>query len=623
MRAWFYIVLSCLASLAWSDVEHIGDLRLGRALYAYHQQHYFDALTELHIAQQAPSFVEPSAQAQLLDGTISLLFGLEQHAADSLNGLLNRSNYLDETSKNTAWLYLAKLHHHNGNWGLAARRLDKMGDFAKFRDKALAGLQDERYGLMIDIAIRQNNLATAETLLARWNSEPTLDWAFAQFNIASAYAREGRFQQAANHYAALTQLAPVYDIFTDRSFLALYDKALVNRGYALLRSKQAGSAVSSFQRVRLNGDYSAPGLMAWGWAENQQGQPQQALAPWQALADRTPGYAYRQSALLGIAGLYEEMNQLPLAVQAYLRAESSFESALTELARLSRLAQAEPVQNILQLTADSGFGDSWFEQEQTAALLVSPWLLRLEASSEFQSLKRDVESVLAMRSVLQSWQQKMAIWDDVIEVRNQRRQTHQQKIENQQYKTLVQLLQQRKQQFEQQLATKAQSNDFLSFVAEKDQVLVKRLHRAQQTAATLAQASKLRPMQAQQLSRLEGLLTWHGVENFSRSHRQQSKQLAQLDQQLQLFAQSVQQLDALIVAAPDVTPFETRIQRLSQQIFQLEFALSQSQQQLESELRGRLLSELDTLQKKMKRYLLASRLSLARIYDSAFEEGGQ
>src|SRR6202012_3383510 len=84
---------------------------------------------------------------------------------------------------------------------------------------------------------------------------------FMRYNLGVALINDGRVGQGVNMLDRVGRLTPF-----DSEALALRDKANLTLGYHFLRTRQGGTAIPIFGRVRTTGPYSNRALLGLGWA---------------------------------------------------------------------------------------------------------------------------------------------------------------------------------------------------------------------------------------------------------------------------------------------------------------------------------------------------------------------
>ena len=104
-----FLTALCLAgcSLGAAAAEPVQALRYGVTLFHYFQQDYFDALSELMIAQKTGELGVHTDNAELLRGGMSLSYGMDQQAQRIFTEFLDRPQ--PGVDRDRAWFYLAKI----------------------------------------------------------------------------------------------------------------------------------------------------------------------------------------------------------------------------------------------------------------------------------------------------------------------------------------------------------------------------------------------------------------------------------------------------------------------------------------------------------------------------------
>ena len=84
-------------------------LSYGTMLYEYFQRHHFEALTEYALAERRKDLEGHGTHPKLMEGGISLAFGMDQKAEAIFDSLLD-GTYSDGI-ESQAWFYLGKIYY--------------------------------------------------------------------------------------------------------------------------------------------------------------------------------------------------------------------------------------------------------------------------------------------------------------------------------------------------------------------------------------------------------------------------------------------------------------------------------------------------------------------------------
>lgn len=108
------LVLTCLLLPVLASANTVKDLKYGTILFDYYQQNYFAALVGYEYAKATNELQENADDARLLQGGMTLSYGLPDHAQVIFNDLLNGN--VDDAIANKAWYFLAKLIIKKDRW---------------------------------------------------------------------------------------------------------------------------------------------------------------------------------------------------------------------------------------------------------------------------------------------------------------------------------------------------------------------------------------------------------------------------------------------------------------------------------------------------------------------------
>ena len=170
------------------------DLKYGTILFDYYQQNYFASLIGYEVANSRGELNHQINEALLLNGGMTLSYGLPDDAESIFKKLLGVKgadantekpdiNITDEV-RNKAWFYLAKMYYHKGEGKKAAVTLGYIhGDIP-------SDIQNEFNYLATLINIRNNNLNSAEKALDGIMKGSVFE-PYLIFNLASSQLKSG------------------------------------------------------------------------------------------------------------------------------------------------------------------------------------------------------------------------------------------------------------------------------------------------------------------------------------------------------------------------------------------------------------------------------------------------
>lgn len=180
---------------AGEQADGLTSLRYGVSLYYFYQQDYFDALSELMVAQQLGELATHAAHSELLRAGMSLSYGMDRVAESLFQQMLAQSGPTVDRDK--AWFYLAKIAWQRGELARAEAALASM---SPGYDGSLAAEADY---LRASISLRRGDLAQATSLAARLPEDSPWRY-YLDYNLGAALAAGGDWSAA---IAAFQRLA--------------------------------------------------------------------------------------------------------------------------------------------------------------------------------------------------------------------------------------------------------------------------------------------------------------------------------------------------------------------------------------------------------------------------------
>lgn len=595
----------------------VADLRYGVVLYEYYQDHYFEALSELMVAEQRGGIQGHGDNPALIEGGISLSFGMENKAGNIFTGLLKTDadgeHTRPEEVRNAAWYYLGKLRYLRGDWNGAAQ------SFARIDGRFEQDLLPELESLAINLSLRRGDLQQAEAELKRAGN--VQDWLpYLYFNLGNAYARAGQFDRATDYYQKLVNL-PISKRPTQlREQLALYDKGLTAAGYARLLQQDYQQAIKQFRRVRLDSVHSDRALLGYGWAAAENEDYQLALRPWQALSRRPLIYPAVQEAIIAVPFAYEKLNANGQALASYQNAEVEFERAIQEIGRLMNELNNQNLLQVLDIKEEDS--RDWFMLDENNS--VAPeltYLTELFSLNQFQGAIQELRDILHMAGQLDTWREKLEAYRYMLDQREINRDRQTQQIAGLDLHNQLAVMQQERDGYQRQLNRIVEQRDYLALVkgsAEGDEK-----YQAELLADVKANIDRLQAAGEDTTEyeaayrRYHGLLYWQAAQAFPDNRWRIQRTINQLDQAMEDAQINLARFDREQVEAPDIVPYRQRINTLSARLDEQLQQVNAAAQLAENTLRQQIKAELLKQKKRLQHYLSQARLAVARLYDQA------
>jgi hypothetical protein len=596
----------------------VADLRYGATLYEYFQGNHFQALSELMVAEAMGGIRGHRNHPELIRGGIALSFGMQEQASEIFSALLvadQNGNYEQPTDvRNAAWFHLARLQYLRGDWTTSAESLDRVaGEFDR-------SLLPELESTAINLAIRRNDLQSAESQLAavRYAQDQRH---YLYFNLANAYSRQQDFGKANHLYERLAAL-PVSQLPTLREEqLALRDRGLTSAGYARLLQGEHQLAIDQFLQVRLDSPWSQRALLGYGWAAAELGDYRLALTPWQTLSQGSLTDPSVQEARLALPYAYENLEAKGQALNAYLDAESAFEA---EIARIDDLiASADQLDLLAALNISDRENTDWFQLDHQAS--TEPhvsYLAELYALNHFQGAVQELRDLLQLNERLRDWRNKLEIYRDMLQQREQVRELKLAEIQGLQLQDRLQSMTRQRDALDRELKRIESEKDYFSLASEDEKELVDIVRSAEQAIDLLRKEGEPTEEYEAALKRYRGLLFWQASQDFPERSWQVRSGIRQLDGAIAAARENLARLEQVIADAPDITPYRLRIAALGQRLDAQDDAMKATLGLVENNLRSMVTEELIAQRQRLQHYLAQARLSVARLYDQAAQEPG-
>ncbi|MGS2722959.1 hypothetical protein ACVBEJ_04380 [Porticoccus sp. GXU_MW_L64] len=580
----------------------VQDLRYGTALYHYFQQDYQAALTELLIAEQRGGIQNHGDAGELMRGGLNLALDMEPQATEVFERLI--SSDTPQAVRNAAWFYLGKLRYQQGDWQGASQSLQRVaGNLPK-------AMTDELQSLTINLAIKQQDYINAEQLFGQ-QTELTPWLPYIYYNLGTAHVREGNRELGVGYLDALADLE-----LDSEEHRSLRDKALAASGYSMMLAENYQGAMDRFIQVRLHSPLIQRALLGYGWAAMELEQYPLALSAWQKLGEHSNFDASVQEALLAVPHVYEKLQAPGQALEAYLDAENSYTDQLVEVEQIADSLTSEQLLAALELV-DSDAQQSLDLRRLADFLSLQP----------LQNRAVDVHRLLDMQGRLEQWQSKLDIFQHLLDQRRQARGDKLRLIEQREFPAQLEQMMVQGDQRAAELQRIIDNNDTMALMDGDIADLWQRVVRSQQHLETLVAAGELSAQEQADyrdiLRRSRGLLKWRAMEQFPDNLWQRKKALGQFQNELLAAVENFRHLRDVIEQAPDIAPYQARLDALLQRLQGRQGAVAAALNQAEGEFRVAVLDELQRQRQRLRYYQSQARLALARLYDSGNQNAQQ
>ncbi|MBU2886233.1 hypothetical protein KO507_10710 [Gilvimarinus agarilyticus] len=594
------------------------DLSYGESLYHYYQGDLPQALIALDLAQSRGGIKGHQHYPELMRGGMLLAYGMTEQAQQAFNTHLNQGE--PGRLRDTAHLYLARLHYQAGRLDQAQLNLDAL------QGSLSPGLAEEAANLRISLLIAGRgapSLNDAEPIL-----EPLAEHShLALLNLGNSAARQNDPIRAQSYYQALLAAAPPTDPERGDEYLALRDKALTALGYSYLQQKDFASAKAAFRRVRLETAFANRALLGYGWSAASYHDYVLALKPWQALRQRSLLDPAVQESLLAVPWAYEQMGSTGAALIAYGESETLLTEMLADID--THLAQLNAQALLDYLTGErrpqalhpsqAKSGQNWLSLPDssviTSPLTYLDTLLRDDAQQQQAQLLRDL---VDLQHRHRQWQQKLDVYRELVQQKRLRRAERADQLSRSGLLQQSDELQTVSDRLSEQLRQIEVQHNAMALADTQTRALHARQQSAQRALQAL-EGKKPLPYQAQaKLNFFAGVLQWRAAQQLPANRWEVQKRLNQINASLASSLAASERIEQLLAQEQDLQAQLQRLNRARERNQQLLAAQAQAINEQAAALSAALRGHLGEHRARLNDYLAQTRLSIARLMDDAY-----
>lgn len=386
-------VLVLIVFCAPANGAAVKDLKYGGILFDYYQQDYFQALVGYEYAKATNELTHNAEEARLLQGGMTLSYGLPDEAQRIFKALLVGS--VPQNTRNKAWFYLAKLYYQKGELNSAVKNL------ARIQGAVPREIAEEFNYLATLINIKNRHLEAAESALEFVGKDSVYE-PYLLFNLAISQLKSNNVNDCKknlNRVIAFSQKNP------KEEYLVLADRAKQALAHLHIQKNDLLGAWDQLQHVRTTGLYSNRALLSYGWTAIKLKQFNQAIPALKALNKRSISIAEVQEAKVLLGHLYEQKGATRTALKQYLLAEKSFKEGVDSIthARNVIAGQRIPEEFVVNLEAMMDETDWYGSEPSIDYTKLTPFLVELMSSNAFHSVIKELRDLYALRNNLTYW----------------------------------------------------------------------------------------------------------------------------------------------------------------------------------------------------------------------------
>lgn len=398
------------------------DLRYGEVLFEYHQGRSFEALSLLNVAKMKAGIQNHGDHPALVEGGLMLAYGMTREAKVRFENVLK--DQVSPESRNAAWYYLGKVFYLEGDADNALVSLEKVDpDLLK---TSKPDLHQEWQYLLGQLKLKAGKMgAYAFPNDALWA-------AYLKYNEAVTIQKDKQelgFALMSDLIINLLQRIEAQEVAPSNldEANALIDQSRLSLSQWAMEQDDFAKALVHLKAIRFDSMLSEQSLFNYAVAATRMQEYGLALEALNTLQARESFTPWLQQIPYALAYLYEQMQELPLALQAYQAAGEHYAKRLQEVAQQSSELNEASIVGAL-------YFKTYGEQANTQADLsakdirldayghidVAPIdftfasLLSMEA---FQLGLRDLHELYKLQNSMSRWESQLDSFDLMLDTR--------------------------------------------------------------------------------------------------------------------------------------------------------------------------------------------------------------
>ncbi len=588
----------------WNAPVAVKSLPYGNVLFEYYRGNTFEAIRALEVANEKKQLKSHVTEAQALLGSMQLSYGMLVESEKALTGAMQ--DKLPTAVKEQVMMSLARVRYRAGDNVAALARLNQLTSITH------PLLRDDAALMKANIYLREQQPTDAARALADVKAD-SASYRYALFNLGVALLQSRQTAQAESTFASLLQLPASAEIEK-----ALRDRTLLAQGYDLLRQQQAEPAILRLRQIRLNGPYANNAMLGLGWAYSRQQNYQDAIAPWQVLAQRSAADLAVQEGRLALPYALQQLGALAESLTAYGDALSSFDVEIGKIdGALKSLRDGETLRNLLARLpehCDTASTDDVVlarEGEQV-------YLGRVLTSHEFNASFHRYQALRQMRDNLADWQRRLPIYQNMLDNHQRRFGDRVPQVDARLAQIDVATQGERINRLREQVETAKDDNNWTALLNEKERETLARLERIQARIERISHQQPVAPTALEKYRLLRATFMFDISRVAKERQWQMQRELRDTEVALRrLNAQRARLLSARDVASERFSNYQNKIDGMQQRVMQFSQRSEGDLAQEEKRLIAIAENELQRWRKQLTDYRYQAQLAVARLQDRA------
>jgi SOS-response transcriptional repressor LexA len=631
-----FIVLSAFLiriDTAHANASRAAQQQMGQVLFAFYQGDHYGALVQQALLDDTLLKDEQQQQMALLKGGLSLSYGLTRQAQNVFEELLNQQS--NNSTRAMAWFWLGKIHYQQGDYRGAQIAFEQLKS-KKSLKKLDSGQQQEMRYMQAQLAMHVSPDDVESYLEAL--DQQSVYRAYINFNrgveLLDGNQREQGIawlqqayqtpQRAINRGWLSRWFAPS-EVQLISEHQALNDRIQLALGYGFMQAEQPQLAVNAFTKVHEQSLDTHAALLGYGWALAQQKDFEKALSVWHQLIQQPDAGLYAYEAMLASAYAFEQVDANTQALDMLNHAQSQYEHRLANIADIQRnLTQEGYFQPVIQGLASQSQSNEhkrFLVSESVGDLPV--WIdnamaIQLWSQPDTHRLIQQLIDIETQLEQLAQWKRDIANFHLLVDEREVEAARRNERVNTQDFEQQLQVLsgQIRDLSARINLAEREKRPELLA--DEQSLAHQKRLSKALVIYNQLLSHQAMKPVYAERLKRLQGVIDWQLSEAFPDNLWQNKKHLVELGKLLAGAEHNKQRLLTAMNRRADFDIKRRNIETLGARIKEHTRSTESLKQSLLDKLVDKNMAFLTNEKTQLQQYLYQAQLSKLRLQDKAY-----
>lgn len=391
---------------------------------------------------------------------------------------------------------------------------------------------------------------------------------------------------------------------------ALLERTLLAMGLNFIEQGADKSAITAFEKIRLQSSFIQPALLGFGWALNNTKQFAKAHQVFAILAQDNPAFHVDDSALRGYAYAKQQLGDIAGANMLLERGLTAYIQESRELAELSNRFAFDGVCLATAITDN-------LSENCTSA---TSELMDILASNRMSLAQEQLQQITELEQDYNAQLEELTMHQERLLERKQRVNKRVKQLPLAQVLSLIEQLTAQRNVFADAINTAMEKRDTHFFLSEKYLQQQQDINKLYKEMVLLKRAGLKNIDSQRRVDFMQRTLWWHSKSNFAKNSGSTNELLTLLDQEIGQLRNMHKQFVEYVATVNDIDTELTRIANIRAQVKQQQLLAQSLNDEVMKSLSKLFVEHLANRSKALQQSVINTKLSRLKIQDNSYQK---